>query len=498
MRVAVNFDQPHRKKPYKFFICTAFVEKRSTLREFSFSAPEQSEARAKARASLVVSESADHSTTARDGDHEPYSSDQSNQTSSPNITPAASLSSVSSDDEEAPYHSDELNLECQLNSPLKLPEHLQSLAIASYHKIEKAMCGYKEKLKDYLLQDVRTAFDNQFRGCTPSNSLSSNQSAGQSIPSSQPALTYDAPGESRGKRPIRVSKRVTNNDDAEDDDDDDPERRKSSPRKRPKCQEERKYACHFFARDPLKHWPSQECKTGFPTVHRIKDHLYRLHHFEFYCGRCFEVFPDSQARDAHTRDIPIHMCEQRPSTVLEGMTGVQKKLIKSIRARAGAEDSERGKWIEMWEILFRGEEPRSPYYVDPATWMEQNSKELSSFTTYWQVHFERVMNPIVRTHLEDQALDLRTRDTVLRLILDAFKQGYDRMLSDFRLARTPESDPQETYDTTSGIESDPLRDTLFDSLRHENEEEYLFLPFYNSNHVETLEPIAGPSNAPYP
>ena len=103
------------------------------------------------------------------------------------------------------------------------------------------------------------------------------------------------------------------------------------------------------------------------------------------------------------------------------------------------------------------------------------------------------MKPIIEALLEEQSLEfgILDIDRALKLILVAFKEGYDRMRSDFQKAKTPGAETEETNHITGGTECGPLQDPLFfDSVRNDT----LAPLFRDFTDAEDLLSMPGPSN----
>ncbi|KAF5637721.1 hypothetical protein F52700_4423 [Fusarium sp. NRRL 52700] len=116
-------------------------------------------------------------------------------------------------------------------------------------------------------------------------------------------------------------------------------------------------ACPFVKEYPGEQWP--RCQKGWPTVHRIKEHIYRSHKAPIYCKRCFEKVKTEKELDVHLRQDPA--CEVvSPSRDMPGIDNETKERLKS---RRGIQNfSEEEKWKHMYKVLFpRTEDIPSPY-----------------------------------------------------------------------------------------------------------------------------------------
>ncbi|KAF5972660.1 hypothetical protein FCOIX_9241 [Fusarium coicis] len=116
-------------------------------------------------------------------------------------------------------------------------------------------------------------------------------------------------------------------------------------------------ACPFVKEYPEDPWP--RCQKGWPSVHRIKEHIYRCHKAPIYCKRCFGIVKTEKELDSHLRQHPA--CEVvSPSRDMPGIDNETKDRLKS---RRGIQNfSEEEKWKHMYKVLFpKTEDIPSPY-----------------------------------------------------------------------------------------------------------------------------------------
>lgn len=132
------------------------------------------------------------------------------------------------------------------------------------------------------------------------------------------------------------------------------------------------YACPFQKLDPVKH---HECLKY--ALHRIKDvkqHVYRRHtQPDYYCARCFVVFPTANARDEHARSKD---CENKKVPAFEGITDAMKTQLNKSPSR-GLDAGEQ--WFRMWDIIFPEEKRPSSFLV--GGYMEEMVPVLRSLWT---------------------------------------------------------------------------------------------------------------------
>ncbi|KAF2016678.1 hypothetical protein BU24DRAFT_207684 [Aaosphaeria arxii CBS 175.79] len=120
-----------------------------------------------------------------------------------------------------------------------------------------------------------------------------------------------------------------------------------------------KFACPFYKHDPNQ-YNKRTCKgPGWPTVHRVKEHLYRNHAQSIYCPRCYEVFDSDGDLSTHLRSQPCEMSEHQP------MEGIDRNKLETLRKRSIPGRLEEDKWRDTYQLLFpevaEADIP-SPYY----------------------------------------------------------------------------------------------------------------------------------------
>ncbi|TLD12574.1 uncharacterized protein PgNI_04789 [Pyricularia grisea] len=127
-----------------------------------------------------------------------------------------------------------------------------------------------------------------------------------------------------------------------------------------------KYDTHRYDRRSVTHGSC--CGPGWPSIHRLKEHLYRKHQIVNSCNRCCQSFTSSN-------DLYAHMVAPEPCRVIkrdptEGFTQDKKERIESVgRYKGGTSKPEdnRYHWREIYRILFPEVAPEdipSPYYEE--------------------------------------------------------------------------------------------------------------------------------------
>ncbi|KAF4918075.1 hypothetical protein CGCVW01_v009213, partial [Colletotrichum viniferum] len=95
---------------------------------------------------------------------------------------------------------------------------------------------------------------------------------------------------------------------------------------------------------------NHRCRAAaYPTIHRLKEHLYRVHQRPPHCFRCGETFPDPEAVEMHLRR-PEGTCDLVDFSV-EGLTPEQLQKLKSRKRKHDVTTNEE-KWQEIFKIVF--------------------------------------------------------------------------------------------------------------------------------------------------
>lgn len=114
------------------------------------------------------------------------------------------------------------------------------------------------------------------------------------------------------------------------------------------------FACPFLARDPDRHSTCLK-RAVLRQPRDVKLHLWRKHRLPHHCPVCYDQFETASETNAH---IVQRSCELRQRSSLEGVSEDQKiKLMRKDKIPGSRED----KWRAIWDILFPGEPPPSPY-----------------------------------------------------------------------------------------------------------------------------------------
>ncbi|KAG9230534.1 hypothetical protein BJ875DRAFT_151763 [Amylocarpus encephaloides] len=157
-----------------------------------------------------------------------------------------------------------------------------------------------------------------------------------------------------------------------------------------------KFACPYRKYDTQKYciFTHRLCVVShWPTIPRLKEHLYRCHQKPIYCGRCKTTFRNEGEKCEH--EMALYGCSPSLKTP-DGLTETQLKSLKR-RAKNPLHKTEVDRWNGIYAILFPGVDIPSPYFepAPEATQQPSRYRDLARFRT----HVRRGMNRCARTHL---------------------------------------------------------------------------------------------------
>lgn len=182
------------------------------------------------------------------------------------------------------------------------------------------------------------------QSCGQDNGATTSAASGSNSPLLLPTLTQ-----------ARKRKRLLGGTlpDEEDDNHETP-KAKRIKKEQQDCQSPRCFACPFYKLDSAKHW---ECiLKKMTSISYVKQHLLRRHTPDFYCHRCYAIFPDAQTYDHHVLQAS---CFRDESAKFEGITQHQSRQLS--RKVTGTVETQ---WFAMWRVLFPDDPPPTSIYVD--------------------------------------------------------------------------------------------------------------------------------------
>ncbi|KAI0838256.1 hypothetical protein F5Y06DRAFT_268942 [Hypoxylon sp. FL0890] len=168
--------------------------------------------------------------------------------------------------------------------------------------------------------------------------------------------------DSKGKR--MLSRRGENNDNDEDGEYSRPKRPKSSA----DGDETKLFACPYYQWKRCQGDSNMELRKacygpGFPSIHRLREHLYRAHILQLRCSRCYMTFECASSFNCHSRQDPP--CEVKEEQ-LGGVIGIDFAIEHMLRYpdKEFNDKTPEGKWRHIYTLLFPADNPGtlpSPY-----------------------------------------------------------------------------------------------------------------------------------------
>ncbi|KAI1811529.1 hypothetical protein GGS20DRAFT_579026 [Poronia punctata] len=110
------------------------------------------------------------------------------------------------------------------------------------------------------------------------------------------------------------------------------------------------FACPFHKHNPKMHRRAGCVTGGWKTIHRLKEHLYRVHLLPKHnCPRCQEPFACDKALQDHLRaDEP---CKKRNMVLEEGIDLDTEKKLRE-RKKHNSSETETQRWKDIYLLLF--------------------------------------------------------------------------------------------------------------------------------------------------
>lgn len=134
----------------------------------------------------------------------------------------------------------------------------------------------------------------------------------------------------------------------DDDDEDGPnKRRRGSITTTDGSETGARFACPFYKHDPERYRSKRTCPgPGWPTVHRMKEHLYRSHAQPIFCPICYSTFKSDKEQLNHVR---LQECQRSAPQDIEG---IDRETVFLLRRRTTALRLEEDKWRDVYHVLF--------------------------------------------------------------------------------------------------------------------------------------------------
>ncbi|KAI8634269.1 hypothetical protein F5Y19DRAFT_206759 [Xylariaceae sp. FL1651] len=161
--------------------------------------------------------------------------------------------------------------------------------------------------------------------------------------------------------------------------------------------EEMKFACPFHKHNPKAHRKSV-CTRAWPSIHRLKQHLYRVHLLPKHnCPRCTSSFENEKELQIHLRaDEPCKKSDLIPEEGIDQDT--EKRLKERQKHKSGLTETQR--WNDIYLLLFPGTDRNalpSPYpdHVGAA----MSSKHIENYKRV-EKRLKKELPPLVRQRVE--------------------------------------------------------------------------------------------------
>ncbi|KAF2102943.1 hypothetical protein NA57DRAFT_71927 [Rhizodiscina lignyota] len=224
-------------------------------------------------------------------------------------------------------------------------------------------------------------------------------------------------------------RRYSSVEDGNRDDQNDEERPNKQQRQISELGSPRKLACPYFKHDPCRYGNASACSgPGWPSIHRLKEHLYRRHTRPIACSRCGCQFQSESELFGHQQQtVP---CELNQTRVLEGLTKDQERELRSKRTKSNKCTEE--KWCRVYRILF----PQVPENQIPSPYYDYPHQTPS--------HTGLLDSAAVRRRVEE--LFQRVRVQIQDVVQTAVEEFEQQILQDHQIAsRTSALSPTQLF-----------------------------------------------------
>ncbi|KAI0913527.1 hypothetical protein F4824DRAFT_458972 [Ustulina deusta] len=208
--------------------------------------------------------------------------------------------------------------------------------------VEQVMAGFQRWL-DKRLAIISYTIE-------ASEEASDGTGTGTRDTSSQSRETGEKRSGGASHRPKRQFSDEDNADDFAGGDDNGQDRGGNKRAKKDTDPEEVKLACPFHKHNPKAHKKALCMKGGWKSIHRLKEHLYRVHLLPKHnCPRCNLCFGDDKELQAHLRaDEPCKKSHVAPEEGIDQDT--ERKLRERKRHNSGQTETQR--WNDIYLLLF--------------------------------------------------------------------------------------------------------------------------------------------------
>ncbi|KAI1354355.1 hypothetical protein F5Y01DRAFT_14300 [Xylaria sp. FL0043] len=219
--------------------------------------------------------------------------------------------------------------------------------------------------------------------------------------------------------------------------------------------EEIKLACPFHKHNPKAHKKELCMKGGWKSIHRLKEHLYRVHLLPKHnCPRCNARFGDDEALRAHLRaDEP---CKRSHVTPEEGIDqDTERKLRERKRPNSGETETQR--WKDIYLLLFPQADPNA--IPSPYPDHDETAAHSKNFERYKRVEkrIKRELPRLVKQRVEKKFEKVETEmlhgiNDIIRNCLADFFRNNNMSQDDGSSTTTPQTASRATTPGLTSLE----------------------------------------------
>lgn len=197
------------------------------------------------------------------------------------------------------------------------------------------------KLVEFILRKVDLSLRQEaYKQCT-----NQSTSAHRNAANVAPRPSHDTPWQNAGTK--RKSRTEGSPPPDEDEDGQHKRRRESAVTMSDESDTIARFACPFYKHDPDRYRNRRTCPgPGWPTVHRMKEHLYRSHAQPIFCPICYATFKSDKEQSYHVR---LQQCQR---SAPQHIDGIDRETVWTLRKRTTALRLEEDKWRDVYHVLF--------------------------------------------------------------------------------------------------------------------------------------------------
>lgn len=218
----------------------------------------------------------------------------------------------------------------------------------------------------------------------------------------------------------------------------------------------------FFKYNPSGHSTNRACVyPGFPSISRVKEHLYRNHTLPIQCPRCCQTFSNEEDCLQHQR--AQRGCEWKEGTPLEGVSKAQEAKLRS-KKRSTSSFPDEARWKVIYKILFpQVADDRipsaycdftSPQECTPST--SPNSPEFVRFEDFSKKQLPELVRTSLEVLVEQNTQMQLLEETLKSQLIDIVRDCQEKLFSMYQDARRIGS----STPTTAVVSSECLRRTI--------------------------------------